>query len=118
MQLLCTARERGRSIAQSDVSAPDLIGPIYAQPPEQVGICIVPLRRFAGVWLSLDRHYAFNRINRRFRFSLTRCPSLRKCHVINWPSGYCRRQCPDRLPNPEEWCLKELFINLAHEREV
>jgi len=38
-----------------DVTAPDLIGPINAQPTEQIGVGLVPLGRLAGVGLLVDR---------------------------------------------------------------
>ena len=71
-----------------DVRTPDLVRAIHPQTSQQAGIGLVTLRRPARVGLGIS---PMRRISRRIRFSFTRCPSFRKCQVIHWPSGYCRR---------------------------
>ena len=41
-----------------DVGHPDLVGSRHPQTPQQIGVCLVPLCRLAGVGLLVDRHQA------------------------------------------------------------
>jgi hypothetical protein len=41
-----------------DVGAPDLIGPLHAQPTQQIWVALMPLRRSASIGLLVDRHQA------------------------------------------------------------
>lgn len=49
-----------------------------------------------------DRGALIDGIRRLIRFSCTRWPSLRRRHVIRWPTGHCRGRRPERLTDTEE----------------
>ena len=87
-----------------DVRTPNLVGSIQAKAAQQIGVNLVPFGGLAGVGLLVDWHQPHQAHQPADALFVDQVPLV--AHV------------PCHLPNPEERCLKELFINLAHEREV
>lgn len=84
-----------------DVGTPNLVRPVQAQAPQQIGVNLVPLRRFAGVGFLVDWRETHQ------------APDAFLVHEVVFIA-----QMPRHLVYAVKRRLQELLINHAHQFEV
>ncbi len=87
-----------------DIGAPDLVGPLHAQAAQQRWLGLVPLRRFAGIGLLVERHQAHKP---------HQSPDALVVHGMA-----LILQMPCHLLHAVERCLEELLVDHDHQVEV
>ncbi len=61
-----------------NVRRPDLVGPAHAQPAQQIGVNLVPLRSLAGIGLSASADLLLVEDQQTANRSLRQCPNFRE----------------------------------------